>query len=570
MVLTASDRPHAQRRPEITPGYDPEPVPGGRETARALNEGRRLPPATTSSPAAPAAGPWRTLNEGRRLPPATTAASGRHRAVRVAALNEGRRLPPATTVGAAAGPLADHRRSTKAGDYPRLRHHGDGCGLRVRGRSTKAGDYPRLRPSATCRYARRFLGAQRRPEITPGYDRRIVRGEHNGVRALNEGRRLPPATTRRSGGEHHRESAPLNEGRRLPPATTGRSAAPPSPVTAALNEGRRLPPATTRELERRKHRRDSHAQRRPEITPGYDVRLPPHGEPGRAALNEGRRLPPATTGTCSGRGRALRRSTKAGDYPRLRPGRPSRWASTPRVAQRRPEITPGYDEMARFMPGFAGQSLNEGRRLPPATTGTSLAPPFAGPCTLNEGRRLPPATTAAVSRSFDLLFPLNEGRRLPPATTRFEGRGRPDGAALNEGRRLPPATTLRAQNVSHGERGRSTKAGDYPRLRPLSTLLRLLRLLQALNEGRRLPPATTAAVVQIRAWMDGAQRRPEITPGYDSSVRLRPARRTTLNEGRRLPPATTRRAGRRKSPPTGRRSTKAGDYPRLRRAAQSA
>ena len=165
-------RMSAQRRPEITPGYDP---------SRPGSPGRRPP----------------SLNEGRRLPPATTRVRRRtHQHDR--------------------GP-----RSTKAGDYPRLRRHG-ACGgnERPRHRSTKAGDYPRLRPL--------FPFSGREPP-----------------ESLNEGRRLPPATTRIGPGTAPRpRPPPLNEGRRLPPATTRRSGDS-RRATTSLNEGRRLPPATT-------------------------------------------------------------------------------------------------------------------------------------------------------------------------------------------------------------------------------------------------------------------------------------------------------------------------------------
>ena len=73
---------------------------------------------------------------------------------------------------------------------------------------------------------------------------------------------------------------------------------------------------------------------------------------------------------------------------------------------------------------------------------------------------------------------------------------------------LPPGTPL----------GRSTKAGDYPRLRPHRTESVGVRRAGPLNEGRRLPPATTHyAAGSNPTWNGIAQRRPEITPGYDPS-----------------------------------------------------
>ena len=128
----------------------------------------------------------------------------------------------------------------------------------------------------------------------------------------------------------------------------------------------------------------SPAQRRPEITPGYDRRRPQGGQLG-----------------------VVPRSTKAGDYPRLRPAEPMSTPSASRVAQRRPEITPGYDLLQPCFHDFdllRSTKAGDYPRLRRATRGGRRARRI-GP--LNEGRRLPPATTAN---------PLNEGRRLPPAT----------------------------------------------------------------------------------------------------------------------------------------------------------
>ena len=136
------------------------------------------------------------------------------------------------------------------------------------------------------------------------------------------------------------------------------------------------------------------AQRRPEITPGYDRRT------NRTAR------------------RGARRSTKAGDYPRLRPPPVLNPYDRGHTAQRRPEITPGYDRPTTRPRPRRGCALNEGRRLPPATTNR-------------------PVLAGGISR------------------------------ALNEGRRLPPATTRRRLQLTGGI-VRSTKAGDYPRLRLLS------------------------------------------------------------------------------------------------------
>ena len=212
------------------------------------------------------------------------------------------------------------------------------------------------------------------------------------------------------------------------------------------------------------------AQRRPEITPGYDRR--------RAVVR------PARPGV---------RSTKAGDYPRLRPG------TSPRSPTK-------------------ATTLNEGRRLPPATTSTRDAEP-GGPLLPRSTKagdypRLRPSVggrsvggrAARSTKAGDyprLRLPavprtesgepaaLNEGRRLPPATTRRWNIGARSEGTLNEGRRLPPATTPGPYPFADTAEHRSTKAGDYPRLRQASTTNGASDP-RTLNEGRRLPPATTA------------------------------------------------------------------------------
>ena len=339
--------------------------------------------------------------------------------------------------------------------------------------------------------------AQRRPEITPGYDA----PRQHAVHLLDLGRST-------KAGDYPRLR--LRAGRMYPP----------QPVYS-LNEGRRLPPATTRSSMCRAAMPSIRAQRRPEITPGYDAAGYRRGRSESSTLNEGRRLPPATT---------------------------RRAPSTTRTCSR---------------------SLNEGRRLPPATTRPRTGPPERPP-PLNEGRRLPPATTASrPAWPLPAGDSLNEGRRLPPATTGRRGPGRavrgraqrrpeitpgydhrcrghprlPACGPLNEGRRLPPATTSESTTAKRCSGcSRSTKAGDYPRLRPASVRMKPPALFRALNEGRRLPPATTSAPVE--AWgyrARRAQRRPEITPGYDLSRAPGWWQAGPLNEGRRLPPATTRR-----------------------------
>ena len=307
-------------------------------------------------------------------------------------------------------------------------------------------------------------GAQRRPEITPGYD----------------------------------TDEPVE----------------PSYQRTTLNEGRRLPPATTRKP--RFYSRRSGAQRRPEITPGYDLVSATH-LPGRFGAQ---RRPEITPGYDL-------------NHLYMHAGRCA--------AQRRPEITPGYDPVCANRPG-AGCALNEGRRLPPATTGRGAG----GPVGASSAQRRPeitPGYDPKKSKRWRRIDALNEGRRLPPATTRIkQKRNKHSWKALNEGRRLPPATTparitrprrprtraqrrpeitpgydLRARGPEVLRGGlRSTKAGDYPRLRRGFGGRSRRRGRSALNEGRRLPPATTSRRQANTLGKSRAQRRPEITPGYDS------------------------------------------------------
>ena len=435
--------------------------------------------------------------------------------------------------------------------------------------------------------------AQRRPEITPGYDPRRE-GWDSPERSLNEGRRLPPATTRR---RRHR--------RRFRPRSTKAGDYPRlRPLSAPVSSF----PART-------------AQRRPEITPGYDSALPYQEDildrPFRSTkAGDYPRLRPT-----SARHRTqcrLRRSTKAGDYPRLRlrsrvsarqPGRRSTKAGDyPRLrpagccpgsarkwcAQRRPEITPGYDTLAGRVGRPQGSRSTKAGDYPRLRRAAAPTPRSGSPGTLNEGRRLPPATTgpllepllAAILRStkagdYPRLRHRRSGRSAPVG---YRAQRRPEitpgydqgsggapgraGFALNEGRRLPPATTRVPGAPRDGQGSRSTKAGDYPRLRPAKPEPPPVVLPRALNEGRRLPPATTNGKSTLSAALACcAQRRPEITPGYDDYATWDDA--DVLDLAQRRPEITPGydarclepRAGR------GRRSTKAGDYPRLRRRA---
>ena len=343
--------------------------------------------------------------------------------------------------------IAHFSRSTKAGDYPRLR-------LAPAKPFAFFPPYAQRRPEITPGYDTGGGGrlasparAQRRPEITPGYDLPYISilAEPGEPRSTKAGdyprlRRACPRSIRRgvSG-----RSTKAGDYPRLRPVASPNSLLEVSP----LNEGRRLPPATTRAATTAIGRPGftATAQRRPEITPGYDRFVGATGRgPVGPALNEGRRLPPATTSDSSS---ATPPDRPLNEGRRLPPATTSAARGRSRLvrcrAQRRPEITPGYDQPHR-----------RGRcRLCDA---------------LNEGRRLPPATTARSIRGRPSRRPLNEGRRLPPATTRSPSRGRTGTpTTLNEGRRLPPATTSDSNGDYARRRVRSTKAGDYPRLRLL-------------------------------------------------------------------------------------------------------
>ena len=237
----------AQRRPEITPGYDrPRPRNDPGRTRPPLNEGRRLPPATTGRPAVGV-----PVRFGAQRRPEITPGYDHPGAARplahLLALNEGRRLPPATT-GLPVLPARPPRaRSTKAGDYPRLRPSALAVAPERLPRSTKAGDYPRLRPVIEAHgLCTDILDAQRRPEITPGYD------------AARRGESLP-------------DSADAQRRPEITPGYDRLSAVRQPRQRPALNEGRRLPPATTRNAPSRRRCARWLAQRRPEITPGYDA-----------------------------------------------------------------------------------------------------------------------------------------------------------------------------------------------------------------------------------------------------------------------------------------------------------
>ena len=361
--------PCAQRRPEITPGYDPVFGGVGDDVELPLNEGRRLPPATTLR---------RVCESGER--------------------GDAQRRPeitPGYDLTLCRETVCVMGRSTKAGDYPRLRRATTWrtCSACAPTRSTKAGDYPRLRlPAAS---------ATRVYQI----NRSTKAGDYPRLRPLGRVPSIWPLF-------------PLNEGRRLPPATT---------VSGPLTSSVVLP-----------------AQRRPEITPGYDQFVPVEPpSPCRRSTKAGdyprlRRLeeteierPALPRSTKAGDyprlrpahppddGRPAPRSTKAGDYPRLRPPAQRTLHDRLTVAQRRPEITPGYD---RATPTPCG-------RLRGRSTKAGDYPRLRREC--------------AGARKQDCKT-LNEGRRLPPATTR---------------RWLP----YRRCHL----RRRSTKAGDYPRLRLL-------------------------------------------------------------------------------------------------------
>ena len=334
---------------------------------------RRPPPSAVGPPGRPRstkAGDYPRL----RLP---TSASGRRQWH--PPLNEGRRLPPATTPSRRLDIGGADTRSTKAGDYPRLRHDRvvEGRNRRLR-RSTKAGDYPRLRPGWTGFPVGGMLRiAQRRPEITPGYD---LLDES----AVNE---TAPRSTkagdyprlRRGDGAAHRRSAAVRSTKAGDYPRLRRPGSIPSrwKVSSAQRRPEITPGYDPTGVRCASMAVD--AQRRPEITPGYDpggddsvapevlTRSTKAGDYPRLRRFQvfgkdldlsgaAQRRPEITPGydpiiVDIGRGQ-VGRSTKAGDYPRLQQGRrEGKQSPLPSGAQRRPEITPGYDVGHLLDPG---------------------------------------------------------------------------------------------------------------------------------------------------------------------------------------------------------------------------
>ncbi len=183
-------------------------------------------------------------------------------------LNEAGRLTPATEIADAA------------------RTGGVDCA------QTKAGDYPRLRSGTVKTNQIAYIAAQRRPEITPGYERKVIP-----------------------------HLSDMGHAQRRPEITPGYEHPPRDPVVHAeirstkVGDYPRLRAAAPSALSGLGPGRSTKAGDYPRLR-GHRTR-PPSGSPG--PLNEGRRLPPATRGPVGrrGPGRASR-STKAGDYPRLR------------------------------------------------------------------------------------------------------------------------------------------------------------------------------------------------------------------------------------------------------------
>ena len=493
-------RQFAQRRPEVIPGYE---------------VGRKVKEELIEFP----------LNEGRRLSPATRVNRASHSTVAVPRAQRRPEVIPGYEVAEAPGACRGRIRSTKAGGYPRLR-------------------VTRLIPYAA------GDTAQRRPEVIPGYESKVaqLKDGDNRPRSTKAGgyprlrgrvlriefRSVGPRSTKAGGYPRLRgpgwpprrgqSRPPLNEGRRLSPATSGAVGA-----TGAgyrpLNEGRRLSPATSASARASRSATSTRAQRRPEVIPGYEVvaflgqgfallrstkaggypRLrgqeSPDGQaiPG-AALNEGRRLSPATR-------QAFRSSSLvpwivAQRRPEVIPGyecfRSSSSMGRRSGAQRRPEVIPGYEHRRRVGGQRPRRRSTKAGGYPRLRGGSRRFRRGIRCGTLNEGRRLSPAT------------------RRRPATGGWAGTG-----TLNEGRRLSPATSTRPR-------------ADPPRTE------------SALNEGRRLSPATRSSVLhEVGPDPNNAQRRPEVIPGYES-LGGRAARNSplALNEGRRLSPATSRTCSR--------------------------
>ena len=139
-------------------------------------------------------------------------------------------------------------------------------------------------------------------------------------------------------------------------------------------------------------------------------------------------------------------------------------------AQRRPEITPCYEPNERNWRSSPRTTLNEGRRLPPGYERGNIR-------TIGEGtnaQRRPEVTPGydLNIQAHDVMDTVDAQRR-PEITPGYDAECR--------------------RSISRRNSARSTKAGDYPRLR------RLARLAEAADTDR-------------------AQRRPEITPGYDTAA----------------------------------------------------
>ena len=161
------------------------------------------------------------------------------------------------------------------------------------------------------------------------------------------------------------------------------------------------------------------------------------------------------------------RSTKAGDYPRLR-----RQCSNEVVehgneyAQRRPEITPGYDELIR-----AGHRRDPAcaQRRPEITPGYDPDAPESPFYRVESAQRRP-----EITPGYDHLGSLRPteiefAQRRPEITPGYDFRLPHRHGGTGGAQRRPeitPGYDNRSRLRGRGTDQRSTKAGDYPRLRP--------------------------------------------------------------------------------------------------------
>ena len=218
---------------------------------------------------------------------------------------------------------------------------------------------------------------------------------------------------------------------------------------------------------------------------------------------------------------------------------------------------------------MSSSTLNEGRRLSPATRTSISGIRATGGWTLNEGRRLSPATSAIPVSAGETEYRV--AQRRPEVIPGYEAPVARCVALLSNAQRRPeviPGYEGRMDGQRGGARLRSTKAGGYPRLRAPCGRYHSETNIGSLNEGRRLSPATSRGARRPVRVHEGQRSTkaggyPRLRDGSDEVIRARLVRRSTkaggyprlrgplstitehanrtsLNEGRRLSPATRR------------------------------